>query len=274
MTGERKRYNKIIIYSAWCGLVVTRAGVLFLSETVKSSCSRVYTIVEKKKKSPTTSATVDACYRSRSFLRVRAYVTRKMEARGACAPVRPSSGWRWSTVGGTSEDGVRAAGKTTGGREQIRKSRRARQVYARCHIICPPRPPTTDDAVDRSSTTRCSPPEPDRLSARIRMPTTQNIITDIICTCVRVRLHESNLLPVVEHHHKGMACTANNTYYLCNVYVLMLCTVLYFKDQTELQIFSGDRRRTGPHLNVNQTPKLNRTDGFILFLDRTGLEII
>lgn len=46
--------------------------------------------------------------------------------------------------------------------------------------------------------------------------------------------------------------------------------VRYFKDQIELQILPGDRSRNGPHLNVNQRPTLDRTDGFILFLDRTG----
>jgi hypothetical protein len=55
--------------------------------------------------------------------------------------------------------------------------------------------------------------------------------------------------------------------------LLVLCTVRYFKEPTGLQILSGDRSRNRPHLNVNQKLKLDRTDGFILFLDRTRLVI-
>jgi hypothetical protein len=50
----------------------------------------------------------------------------------------------------------------------------------------------------------------------------------------------------------------------------VLCAVRYFKDQTGLEILPGDRNRTGPHLNANQRQRSDRTDGFILFLDRIG----
>jgi hypothetical protein len=48
-----------------------------------------------------------------------------------------------------------------------------------------------------------------------------------------------------------------------NVWKLVLCTARYLKDQAGLQILPGDQSRTGPHLNVNQRPKLYRTDDFI-----------
>jgi hypothetical protein len=51
---------------------------------------------------------------------------------------------------------------------------------------------------------------------------------------------------------------------MCTV---VFCTIRYYKDQTGLQILPGDRSRTGPYLNVNLRPKLDRTDVFILFLD-------
>jgi hypothetical protein len=55
---------------------------------------------------------------------------------------------------------------------------------------------------------------------------------------------------------------------------LVFCTVCYLKDQAGLKILPGNQSWTGSHLNVKKTkrqkPKLDRTDDFILFLDRTG----
>jgi hypothetical protein len=56
-----------------------------------------------------------------------------------------------------------------------------------------------------------------------------------------------------------------NNKYLKNIYLwaVVLCTVHYFKNQTGLKILPRDRSRTRPHLNVNQKPKLDWTDGFM-----------